>query len=288
MSQKRLKYGLLMPHGVKAISTPQDVVSLAIAAEEGGWDGFFIWDNLGQAMSDTAVVLAAIAVQTKRIKIGPMVTGVPRRRPWKLAKEIITLDLLSEGRIIFGAGLGEGMFYEKFGEETDDKIRAEKLDESLEILNAFMSGKEVNFEGKHYKVDSLTYKPPVQSPRVPIWVAGFWPKKGPFRRAAKWDGIMPHTTRVVKDENAILSTEEVEASLKFIQDHREGTLDNFSYVMLNPIPEDEEKKQKLLEKYQKLGVSWWVDSVYEWSQFDREMETLEPLIAKIKAGPPNY
>ncbi|MHA2249195.1 MAG: LLM class flavin-dependent oxidoreductase, partial [Candidatus Kariarchaeaceae archaeon] len=106
MTTRKLKYGLQLPHGTKALSTPQSLVELAVAAEEGSWDGFFIWDNMGRAMSDPAVVLAAIATQTEKIKFGPMITSVARRRPWKLAKELITLDLLSNGRVIFGAGLG--------------------------------------------------------------------------------------------------------------------------------------------------------------------------------------
>lgn len=288
MSDRKLKYGLLMPHGIKALSTPQDVTKFAVAAEEGGWDGFFVWDNLGQAMGDTTVLLSSFAIHTKKIKFGAMVMGVPKRRPWKLAKELITIDLLSEGRLIFGAGIADPIFYEKFGEETDAKIRAEKLDEALEIINNFMSGEEVNFSGKHYTVNGVRYKSSVQTPRVPIWIGGFWPIKGPFKRGARWGGMIPHTMRVKKDELAILSPEEVEESMKFIKELRNGDSGNFDYVMLNPLPDDENQRVELVEKYHKLGVSWWVDSVYEWKEFDREMDDLDPLIEKLKAGPPEY
>src|SRR5262245_56986654 len=114
----------------------QPLARLARAAEEAGWDGFFIWDVFG---GDTAeltpvvcpwIALAAIAATTERIRFGPMVTPLPRRRPWKLAREAASLDHLSNGRLILGVGIGTPPSeFARFGEEADPKIRAEMLDE---------------------------------------------------------------------------------------------------------------------------------------------------------------
>jgi len=170
---------------------------LAQEAEAAGWDGVFIADAMDIGMPnsppfpwfDPWIVLAAMAMRTERIRIGTMITPVPRRRPWKLARETVTLDQLSNGRLIFGAGLGaaehDGGFY-KVGEAMDLKIRAERLDEGLAILAGLWSGKPFSFSGHHYRVQEMTMlPPPVQSPRIPIWVPGVWTKEKSMRRALK-------------------------------------------------------------------------------------------------------
>ena len=144
---------------------------------------------------DPWVALGLVAVATSRIRFGTMVTAMPRRRPWKLARETMTLDHLSNGRFILAVGLGaaadDAGFY-KVGEKMDLKSRAELLDEGLEILAGCWSGKPFSFHGKHYQVDDMTLAPPpVQSPRIPVWVVGVWPKTKSVNRALRWDGIIP-------------------------------------------------------------------------------------------------
>ena len=123
-----------------AINTPNfDLYSdarllaeLAHEAEEAGWDGFFVWDHIGAGpewpapIADPWVALVAMAMTTRRIKIGPIVTPLPRRRPWKVAREAVTLDHLSQGRLILGVGIGsdQGREFSCFGEATDDKLHA--------------------------------------------------------------------------------------------------------------------------------------------------------------------
>ncbi|KKM00173.1 hypothetical protein LCGC14_1807060, partial [marine sediment metagenome] len=208
VNNKKMKYGLLMPHGGPSLNTPQKVTKYAIIAEQSGWDAFFIWDSISALAVDPWVTLASIAMSTKKIKIGAMVTPVARRRPWKLAKEGVSLDQLSHGRLIFGAGLGDDPVFGPYGEDTDKKVRAKKLDEGLDILNQLWSGEAVNFDGKYFNITDITYDRPIQSPRIPIWIGGLWPNKAPFRRAAKWDGMMPHTVRSVKKGGEI-ETEEI-------------------------------------------------------------------------------
>jgi len=168
------------------LSEPGLIAELAAAAEERGWDGFFVWDHVAyrapvRAIADPWIALAAVATATERIRIGALVTPIPRRRPHKLARETATLDRLSGGRLVFGVGIGPdstGEFDpERFGEEGDPRRRAQLLDEGLERLRAYWEGE---FEPR-----------PIQEPRVPVWVAARWPNRRPLRRAARWDGLFP-------------------------------------------------------------------------------------------------
>jgi len=180
-------------------SDPRLLAELAAEAEAGGWDGFFLWDHIRYReptveVSDPWVALAAIACATQRLRIGPLVTPPARRRPWKLAREAVTLDHLSDGRVVLGLGLGADRSGELsgFGEETDDRARGAMLDEALTLLDACMSGEPVRVAGEHYVVDTGPLLPrPVQRPRIPFWLAARWPNRKPVRRAARWDGVFP-------------------------------------------------------------------------------------------------
>lgn len=211
-----------------------------------------------------------------------MVTPVARRRPWILAKEGVSLDQLSNGRLIFGAGLGDDPVFGSYGEDTDKKVRAKKLDEGLDILNQLWSGEVVNFDGKYFNITDITYDRPVQTPRIPIWIGGLWPNKAPFRRAAKWDGMMPHTVRSVK-RGERLEIEEIKDIMKYIEEHREGPMDDFEMVMLSYLPKNEEDAISLVSKYHDVGVTWWVESVHEWGA-----EKIEEIEERIREGPPSY
>jgi alkanesulfonate monooxygenase SsuD/methylene tetrahydromethanopterin reductase-like flavin-dependent oxidoreductase (luciferase family) len=182
------------------LADPGIVARLAAEAEEAGWDGFFVWDHIRwrepvAAVGDTQVTLAAIAAATERIRFGPMVTPLARRRPAKVARETAALDLLSGGRLTLGVGLGGDEFaseYSTTGEELDDRRRAQMLDEALEVLEAAWSGEPVHHRGEHYTVDAMRFLPkPVQRPRVPVWVAGFAGRAKPMRRAAHYNGFFP-------------------------------------------------------------------------------------------------
>lgn len=194
-----MKYAINIPNFGNQYSNPNILAELASEAEQAGWDGFFLWDHMiGETdwkvpMVDPWVALSATAMKTKRIKIGTMITPLPRRRPWKLARETVSLDHLSNGRVILGIGLGTPLEeFSVFEEDADPKMRAKKLDKGLDILVGLWSGKEFSYSGKYFKLDKMTFLPkPVQSPRIPIWIAGRWPNKPPFRRAARWNGVVP-------------------------------------------------------------------------------------------------
>jgi alkanesulfonate monooxygenase SsuD/methylene tetrahydromethanopterin reductase-like flavin-dependent oxidoreductase (luciferase family) len=183
-----------------ALADPVVVARLAAEAEEAGWHGVFVWDHLRwrapvRQVADPWITLAAIATATERLRLGPMVTPLARRRPAKVARETATLDRLSGGRLTLGVGLGSDRFaneFSKTGEQLDDRLRGQMLDEALEILTAAWSGAPVHHRGRHYTVEGVQFLPrPVQQPGVPVWVAGFPGNIKPLRRAARHDGFFP-------------------------------------------------------------------------------------------------
>ncbi|MFZ0664232.1 MAG: LLM class flavin-dependent oxidoreductase [Acidimicrobiales bacterium] len=174
------------------------VSEMATRAESSGWDGWFLWDHVvhragNEPNADPFMTLAACAMTTDRILLGTLVTPLPRRRPWNVARQAATLDHLSGGRGVLGVGIGARGTPEitQFGEEEDNVVRGEMLDEALDVIEELWTGVEVHHSGAHYKVDGVTFLPtPVQKP-LPIWVAAEWPNRKPLRRAARYQGVVP-------------------------------------------------------------------------------------------------
>jgi len=194
-----MQCGVYVPN-FGAFGSARTLADVAADAEAAGWDGVFIWDHIARPFStdlvDPWVALAAIALRTTRVRIGALVTPLPRRRPWKVARETVSLDRLSTGRLVFGVGSGSpggrDVEWASFGEALDGAARGAMLDEALAVLTRLWSGERVSFAGRHYHVRSAQFRPtPLQSPRIPIWVAATWPHQPPLRRAARWDGVFP-------------------------------------------------------------------------------------------------
>jgi alkanesulfonate monooxygenase SsuD/methylene tetrahydromethanopterin reductase-like flavin-dependent oxidoreductase (luciferase family) len=249
-----MRSGLFLPL-FDALADPAVVVRLCVEAEEAGWDGVFVWDNLrfGEPVVDVAdpwITLAAIATATERIRLGPMVTPLARRRPVKVARETATLDWLSGGRLTLGVGLGSDGFASEYsitGEEVDDRRRGSMLDESLEILSAAWSGDLVQHRGEHYTVDGMRFLPrPVQRPGVPIWVAGYYGKPKPMRRAARHQGFFP----LAVDQPSQVA--EIVADLTALRGKagREPT-ERYDVVIALPPGDDP-------EPYAAAGATWWL------------------------------
>ena len=166
---------------------PAALIRLGVAAEAAGFDGFFVWDHIvfsntgdGPPILDPWVVLAAVASRTERIRLGTMITPVPRRRPWQLARQTATLDVLSGGRMILGVGIGSPAYgdFGIFGEPTGERDRAELLDEGLAVLAGLWTGEKFSYRGRHFSVDPVRFTPtPVQRPRIPVWVGGVLPAR---------------------------------------------------------------------------------------------------------------
>jgi len=204
-------------------SDPRLLADLAREAEDSAWDGCFVWDHIQAGWLDTVadpwVALTAITLATRRIRIGTLVTPLYRRYPWKLAWETVTLDHLSQGRLILGVGLDSDTFGEisAFGGLLDDWVRVQMFDEGLAVLTGLWSGESFSFSGEYFHINNARFiAAPVQQPRIPIWVAGTWPKHPPFRRASRYDGVIP----VAGDVRSALSTAQVEELTAFIRQCR--------------------------------------------------------------------
>jgi alkanesulfonate monooxygenase SsuD/methylene tetrahydromethanopterin reductase-like flavin-dependent oxidoreductase (luciferase family) len=197
------------------------LAGLAKAAEARGWDGFFLWDHIvytvTREVADPWVAMSAIACATERLRFGPLVTPTPRRRIQKLARETVTLDRLSGGRLVFGVGIGgdrHGEFV-PFGDEGDPRERARMLDEGLERLAELWGGEVA--------------PPPAQQPRIPVWVAGRWPNRRPLRRAARWDGLFPID---------LPGPEALAEQVTMVRELRGDGAGPFDFVVTNPVGTD--------------------------------------------------
>jgi alkanesulfonate monooxygenase SsuD/methylene tetrahydromethanopterin reductase-like flavin-dependent oxidoreductase (luciferase family) len=232
------------------------LVDLAREAEQAGWDGFFLWDHLlyedDVPFVDAWIALAAIAAATDRIRLGPLITPLPRRRPWKVARESVTLDHLSAGRLVLGVGLGID-FWREFGgfggEATDDPQRAELLDDGIEIITRLWSGEPVTYAGSQLRVDGVRFLPkPLQTPRIPIWSAVLWPPRAsPVRRAARCDGVAPFRP------DGPLTPDNVRELRAAIERERQSDTP-FDVCMHGP-------PERALE-FEAAGVTWFMMSFY--------------------------
>jgi alkanesulfonate monooxygenase SsuD/methylene tetrahydromethanopterin reductase-like flavin-dependent oxidoreductase (luciferase family) len=260
------------------------LVRLATYAEEAGWDGFFIWDHLvyrerDDAVADPWVAVAAIAARTSRIRFGVMVCALARRRPWKVAREAATLDVLSGGRLAFGVGLGSLPYQEfaAFGEEASDRVRADRLDEGLEILEGLWSGEPFAYEGRYYSVAETIFTPsPIQRP-LPIWVAGRWPNRRPFRRAARFHGVFATHADVGHSET--MTPAQLREIVAYTQAHRR-TSSPFDVAIEGLTPTDKEVAAATVVSYEPVGRTWWVEKLGWFRGSPVEME------ARIAQGPP--
>jgi alkanesulfonate monooxygenase SsuD/methylene tetrahydromethanopterin reductase-like flavin-dependent oxidoreductase (luciferase family) len=226
---------------------------------------------------DPWVVLTAVAERTERIRLGPMVTPVARRRPWKLARETATLDHLSRGRLILGVGLGfpPDAEFGLLGEDPDDRVRAARLDEGLDVLARLWSGELVDHDGAHYHVRETQFLPtPLQRPRIPVWVAGTWPSRPPFRRAARWDGVFPQGLDA--DGRMIpLDPAGYREVLAFVAEHRReaGAFDVVACGVANG-------DRAAVAPFEEAGATWWFESDEGYPGWQERM------LERIRSRPP--
>jgi alkanesulfonate monooxygenase SsuD/methylene tetrahydromethanopterin reductase-like flavin-dependent oxidoreductase (luciferase family) len=260
-----MRFGITLP-AFADFSDPRALAELAHEAESVGWDGFFIWDHIFfdptfHPVADTWVALATVALRTERLRIGTMVTPVARRRPWKLARETVSVDQLSNGRLTLGVGLGDPVQWDFgfFEEETNARARARRLDEGLDVLTGLWTGEPFSYAGEQYNVKEVTFRPtPVQSPRIPVWVGGWWPNKPPLRRAAHWDGVCPGKW------GSTITPAEWRELLAYIQKYRTAETP-FDAVHSGATPgDDPAKAAELVRPYEDAGVTWWVEAVDPW------------------------
>jgi alkanesulfonate monooxygenase SsuD/methylene tetrahydromethanopterin reductase-like flavin-dependent oxidoreductase (luciferase family) len=270
-----MKYGFIFLYPDAAAA-----LEIALEVEEADWDGFFMWEPVWGI--DPWVTLGAIAAHTRHIRLGTMLTPASRRRPWKLAGETATLDHLSNGRAILSVGLGAlDTGFENFGEETDRKRRAELLDEGLDIITGLWAGQPFNYDGKHYQVRETTFHPPpppVQQPRIPIWVVGAWPREKSMRRVLRYDGLLP-AKMSPSGKFEEVTTDDIRAMKAFVDEHRSLTTP-FDIVVEGQTPGDDPgKAAAIVRPLAEAGATWWIEAL--WSATD-----LEAVRTRVQQGPP--
>jgi alkanesulfonate monooxygenase SsuD/methylene tetrahydromethanopterin reductase-like flavin-dependent oxidoreductase (luciferase family) len=251
---------------------PVAVARLAAEAQEAGWHGVFVWDHLRWQppvthVADAWITLAAIAAAAEQLRFGPMVVSVPRRRPAKVARETATLDRLSNGRLTLGVGIGSDHFGRELsatGEQLDDRLRGQMLDESLQILTAAWSGEPVHHHGQHYIIDGVEFLPrPAQRPGVPVWVAGFAGNAKPLRRAAGYDGFFPANLEHPDQLAEIVAT---------ITRLRQHTIAGYDIAVGLPVGVDP-------MPYVRAGATWWMP------EFAPEAVSLDSVRGVLRDGP---
>jgi alkanesulfonate monooxygenase SsuD/methylene tetrahydromethanopterin reductase-like flavin-dependent oxidoreductase (luciferase family) len=288
-----MRFGISIP-AFADLSDPRVLAELARDAETAGWDGFFLWDHIFfdptfHPIADPWVALAAVALRTERMRIGTMITPIARRRPWKLARETVSVDRLSNGRLTLGVGLGDPVQWDFgfFDEVTDSKTRARRLDEGLDILTGLWSGQPFSYQGEQYKVmKEVTFRPtPIQTPRIPIWVGGWWPNKPPLRRAARWDGVY------ALKANGEITPEEWRELLAYVQKYRTSTAP-FDAAHAGATPGDNPTQAAdLIQPYADAGVTWWIEPIDPWRfgwsyEVPWAPEATVLMRERIRQGPP--
>jgi alkanesulfonate monooxygenase SsuD/methylene tetrahydromethanopterin reductase-like flavin-dependent oxidoreductase (luciferase family) len=264
-----MRTGLFLPI-FGELSDPRVTAGLAAEAEGAGFDGVFVWDHVqyrapATHVADAWVTLAAMAVATERVRIGPLVTPLPRRRPHVVARQATGIDQLSGGRLVLGVGTGRDSARElsAFREELDDGTRGAMLDEALDVVTALWSGDEVRHAGTHYAADRVTFRPtPVQRPGVPLWVAGRWPNRRPLQRAVRYDGYFP------------IDLEAPGQLAELVGELGERPSDGRFEVVVEGWPGDDPAP------WAAAGATWWL---VRFSPFDVDVAGVRDVIS---AGPP--
>jgi alkanesulfonate monooxygenase SsuD/methylene tetrahydromethanopterin reductase-like flavin-dependent oxidoreductase (luciferase family) len=284
-----MRYGFVMAYG-----DARAAAELAALAEEHGWDGFFVWESVWGI--DAWAMLAAAAMTTERIRLGTMLTPLPRRKPWDLAGQTSTVDNLSNGRVTLAVGLGvagEERFW-LFEDDPGRKVRAELMDDSLEMLQHLWRDQPFEYAGKHYRAKKIADlmppapPPPVQQPRIPTWVVGAWPRPKSMRRVALQDGWLPHHTPIVQpgEEPGEWSPELLAEGVAWLREERAAhglTMDGYDVVAEGTTAADDPKAAETVRPWADAGATWWIDA--DWSSMD-PTEVRTTAERRLKAGPP--
>ncbi len=269
---------------------PRLTAEVAHEAEEAGWDAVWVWDHImrdpADPHADPYILLAAIALATSRIRLGPMVTPLARRRPWHVAREATTLDHLSGGRLTLGVGAGSRTHeFDSFGDPADLRTRAAMLDEGLAVIDGLWSGRPFTFEGEHFTVTEATFLPvPVQRPRIPIWVAATWPVPAPLRRAARWDGVWP-LRRDQAGNSAPLTPDDIRGVAAATAEERAAAGrdpgDPFDIMVAGETPgDDPAAAAATVREFAAAGATWWTERI------NSGRGALDILRTRIRQGPP--
>jgi alkanesulfonate monooxygenase SsuD/methylene tetrahydromethanopterin reductase-like flavin-dependent oxidoreductase (luciferase family) len=271
-----MKFGVTASCGSAAQS-----IEMAVAAEEAGWDGFFAWDGISVGAMDTFdpwTLLGAAAVRTRRVTLGAMVFSLPRRKPWEVARQALTVDHLSGGRLVLPVGLGaveDGGYSRVSGERVDVRERAALLDDALAILDLAWTGETFSYEGTHHRVTDLVFQPRPVHGRIPVWVIGSWFAPRSMRRAAGRDGVLP-----IRRENGFdpLGADQLREVRAWVSEQRGG--EPFELVVEGVLPSDPAQARDRAAELEDAGATWWIHSDWDFGTV-----TPEGLLDRIRLGP---
>jgi alkanesulfonate monooxygenase SsuD/methylene tetrahydromethanopterin reductase-like flavin-dependent oxidoreductase (luciferase family) len=272
-----IKYGFVLPFGDARL-----VAELAQEAEAAGWDGVFRPEPVWHI--DAWICLTAAAMITERIRLGTLISPLPRMRPWRVAAQTATLDNLSNGRVILGVGVGWLLYgYQAFTDEvTDIHQRAEMLDEAVDVLDLLFCGQPRDYEGKHYHVrlsglQEQYYPPkPVQQPRIPIWMVGILDREKSMRRVLKCDGWIPEK-HAAEGQEAALTPQDFRQMVDYV--HQNRTLETpFDFIMQgNTVDHTRQQAQGVIGPFAEAGATWWIEALYGVPE--------DKVIERLRSGP---
>jgi len=268
-----MRTGFILPGG-----SATEQLEQAVLAEEAGWGGVFVWEAAYGV--DAWSLLSAMAVRTSRVRLGTLLTPLPWRRPWKLASQVATLDQLSGGRAVLTVGLGAIDGLPTTGEVTDRKLRAARMDEGIDLMRTLWSGGRAH-HGEHYDyvcpADSPTMVTPVQA-RIPIWVAGAWPRPKSMQRVLRCDGIVPEWHLGEREG----SPDDVREMLSWLAER--GARPDLDVISEGETPAaDAAAAAATVRPWAEAGCTWWLET--RWSAPDGPARTLA-VRERIEAGPP--
>jgi alkanesulfonate monooxygenase SsuD/methylene tetrahydromethanopterin reductase-like flavin-dependent oxidoreductase (luciferase family) len=271
-----MRYGMILPGG-----TATEQLEQAILAEESGWDGVFVWEAAYGV--DAWSLLSAMAVRTRRITIGTLLTPLPWRRPWKVASQVATVDQLSGGRAVITVGIGAIMDdLPLTGEETGLKERAERLDEGIDLMRTLWDGGR-SYHGRFYDyeagpLDELSSMGAPPRPRIPIWVVAVWPRPKSMHRALRCDGVVPQYEGIGEE-----ATPEHARAVREWLDARGGAgLD----VVAQGETDGTESAAALVAGWVDAGCTWWLET--RWEMPHGDLDRMREVRDRLAAGPPRH
>lgn len=276
-----MKYGFIATF----TQTMDETLELAALTERHGWDGFFTWDGISVGPMptwDPWVTLGAVATRTSTVTLGAIVHPLSRRRPWKVVREALTVDHLSGGRLVIPVALGavdDGGFSRVHPEVTDRRQRAERLDETLEIMKQAWRGEPFSYAGTHYQVEDLVFQPTPVNGDIPIWVVGAWPSRKSVGRAAKYDGILPSVVGDTPEGPSGFTPDVLREIAAWIPNNRTSYVP-FEYVVEGTTPLNADEAKAKVQPWVDAGATWWLESMWEGGV------TFADLKRRVEQGPP--
>lgn len=272
-----MKFGVVGSNG-----SARQMVQLAVAAEQHGWDGFFTWDGLSVGPMDTFdpwTILGAAAVSTERITLGAMIFPLARRQPWKVVRETITVDHLSDGRLVLPVGLGavdDAGFSRVSGVPLTRLERAHALDEVLYVLDLAWQGEPFTHEGEFFTGRDLVFRPRPVHQRVPVWAVGLNGAERSMARAARHDGVLVTPA----DGPRPLVPSDIAAAVEWITAHRTAG-GPFDVVAEGVLPDERVAAAEHAQSLAAAGATWWIESRWE-----GDAASFESVLALVEQGPP--